>query len=210
MKNSVVRTCALLAALGVAACGDDGPTATGDPLTDAEAQALSGIILESAFQSTVGGVPAPAATDGPQAAPFSYSASVDTSLPCTGGGTVAISGSATINGDDETGEYAVTYNVTEAHNNCVETGANDQSFTINSALSLGFVLDVISDGQVSSIDWDGTLTGTVDWATGDKSGSCSLSLSYAASFSGQSITATSNGTICGTTVSEEFTYGIST
>jgi hypothetical protein len=158
----------------------------------------------------VGGVPAPAATDGPQAAPFSYSASVDTSLPCSGGGTVAISGSASINGDDETNEYLVTYDVTEAHQNCVETGENDQTFTLNSALSLGFVLETMVDGEVTSLDWDGSLTGTVDWATDDRSGSCSVSLTYAASFSGQSITATSSGTVCGTSVSEEFTYGFVT
>ncbi len=211
MRTNFVRTLALVGAVGLVACGDDGPTATGDPLTDEEAQDLSAIVLQTALASTAGGIPTgPAAADGPQAAPFTYSASIETSVPCSGGGSVAINGSATINGDDETGEYAVTYNVTEAHQNCVESGPNQHNFTLNSSLALGFVMEALYDGEISTLDWDGTLSGTIDWSSEGRSGSCSVSLTYAASFTGSTITVSTTGNVCGTTVSEEFTYGYET
>ena len=41
-----MRAMALFAAVGVAACGDDDPVSTGDALSEVEAAALSGIIVE--------------------------------------------------------------------------------------------------------------------------------------------------------------------
>ena len=85
MTKNLVRTMALVAAVGVAACGDDdGPTATGDTLSETEVAALSGIIVEQAFGATAsafGGI-APAAVDGPQLAPFTYSTDISTTVSC--------------------------------------------------------------------------------------------------------------------------------
>jgi hypothetical protein len=212
MKKNFVRMLTLVAAVGVAACGDDdGPIATGDPLTDVEAQALSEVILETAFSSTAGGFGGvPAAVDGPQAAPVPFSTSVDISAPCDGGGTVSIAGDLSGTVDNETGEFDATYNVTQSHSNCVATSADQQTFTLNGATALGFAFSAVTQGELTTFDWDGTLTGTIDWATGEKSGSCSLSLTYTADYTGQSITATSTGTVCGVTVNQEFSYGFGT
>ncbi len=207
MYRNIVRSLALVAALGVAACGDDGPVATGDPLTEAEVAALSEIILTSAFLSPSG---APNFVEGgPQGAPVSFSESVELTVPCEGGGSVNLTGSASGTVDDETGEFDLAFSLGQAHSSCVATAQNEQTFELDSSMSLVFNFEGTFDQEVTTLDWDGALTGSVDWETGEKSGGCSVDLSYAASFTGQSITASTNGAVCGVTVDNEFnvSYG---
>lgn len=215
MNRNLVRTMALLGAFGVAACGEDGPVSTGDALSEAEAAALSEIILGTAFQATAGGIPtAPATVDGPQAAPFSYSSDVDFTAPCSGGGTASLNGNATINGDDQTGEFSIAYNVTASYNECSEfAGQQEQEFTVGGSLTMTANADYTAgQGQeFGSLTSTGSFNGSVSWSSDDgRSGTCAVALTSSTTSTGQSITATTEGSFCGVSISETFTYGIAT
>ena len=215
MNRNLVRTMALFAALGVAACGDDGPVSTGDALSEAEAAALSQIILGTAFQATAGAVPAgPATANGPQAAPFTYSADVQASAPCSGGGTASLDGSATINGDDQTGEFSIAYSVTASFAECSEVaGEPQQQFTVGGSLTMSANADY-TQGQGSefgSLNSTGSFSGSIDWSSEDgRSGTCAVSLTSTTTSNGQAITASTEGSFCGLSINETFSYGVTT
>jgi hypothetical protein len=197
MNTRIVRVLTLVAAVGVAACGDDDPVSTGDALSETEVAALSSIVLESAFSATAQGLGgAPAASDGPQPAPFSFTQDIEATVPCARGGTVQLNGSATASGDDETEEFMVAYNITQAFSNCAALSEEaEQQFTISGSLNL------------TSTNTE--LNGSVNWSTDDgRSGTCGITLTSEATSTGESISATTTGSVCGTSVSETFTYGV--
>lgn len=215
MKQNLVRTLALVAAVGVAACGDDDPTSTGDTLSEAEAAAVSEIVLGTAFQATAAGLPtaAPAAS-GPQAAPFSYSTDIETSVSCSGGGSIALDGSATINGDDETFQFTIAYNMNSTYSECTEFAQEaDQEFTIGGTLAFTANADY-SGGQgdsFGSLTSTGTFSGNISWSSEDgRSGTCGVSLTSTTTSTGEAITASTTGSFCGVAINETFTYGVDT
>jgi hypothetical protein len=214
MNTRIVRVFALIAAVGVAACGDDDPVSTGDALTETEVAALSSVVLGTAFSATASGLAGvtPAAVDGPQPAPFSYTGSIETTVPCALGGTVELDGSATVNGDDETEEFMVAYNLTQLFSQCGALAEEtDQEFTISGSLGLTATADfALGTSQAGlSLSTDTQVSGTIDWSTDDgRSGRCAITLSSEATSNGDSISATTTGSVCGTSVSETFTYGI--
>ncbi len=212
MNKRTVRILTLVAAMGFAACDEDsGPLTTGDPLSEAEATALASFVLNAAFQSTSGLPSAPAAVDGPQAAPFSFSTDVSVTVPCDEGGTVAISGSASVNGDDETNEYLVDYEASQAFDGCVAIEAEtEQTFTLNGSVGMVATADLaMSPEQELTFAIETSITGSLDWESGDgRSGTCGISITSQATSTGQAITATTEGSACGVSVSETFTYGL--
>lgn len=213
MKTRIVRALTLVAAVGIAACGDDDPVATGDALSETEVAALSSIVLESAFSATAQGLGgAPAAVGGPQPAPFSFSTDIETTVPCALGGTVQLNGSATASGDDATEEFMVAYNVTQAFSECVSISEEtEQEFTISGSLGLTATADFSSLSGENGISFDTNtqLNGSINWSTDDgRSGTCPVTLTSEATSTGDSITATTTGSVCGTSVSETFTYGV--
>ena len=213
MNMKLVRTMALVGALGVAACGeDDGPVATGDALSEAEAAALSEIVLGTAFQATAGIPTSPAPVNGPQAVPFSYSADIDATAPCSAGGTASLTGSATINGDDETGEFSIAYSVTAAYNECGEyAGSQEALFTVGGSLTMTATADYAQGQgqQFGTLTSTGSFTGNVSWSSDDgRSGTCAVNLTSSTTSDGQAINATTEGSFCGVSISETFTYGV--
>lgn len=215
MNTRIVRVLTVVAAVGVAACGDDDPVSTGDALSETEVAALSSIVLEAAFSATSSGLSGtPAASDGPQLVPFSYSQDIEATVPCAQGGSVQLNGSATISGDDDTEEFMVAYNVTQAFSECASVSEEtEQQFTISGSLGLTATADFSSLNSQDGISFstDTQLNGSVDWSTDDgRSGSCLITLVSEATSSGESISATTTGSVCGTSVSETFTYGVPT
>jgi hypothetical protein len=209
MNQRIVRVFALVAALGVAACGDDDPVASGDQLSEVEVQALSALILSSGFEGTASvPVAAAAAVEGPQPVPFTSTADVETTVPCTFSGSVRLSGQATVSGDDETQIYDVLYNVGQAHQSCVEQAETGQQFELTSSLNLNVDANIVGAAGSESYDFEGSVLGTVDWASEGRSGRCSVSIQYSASMTSATLSATSSGEVCGTQFSQEFTYGV--
>jgi hypothetical protein len=213
MNTRIVRVLTLVAAVGVAACGDDDPVSTGDALSETEVAALSSIVLESAFSATAQGLGgAPAASDGPQPAPFSFTQDIEATVPCARGGTVQLNGSATASGDDETEEFMVAYNITQAFSNCAALSEEtEQQFTISGSLNLTATADFSSLNPQDGISFSTNteLNGSVNWSTDDgRSGTCGITLTSEATSTGESISATTTGSVCGTSVSETFTYGV--
>ena len=205
MNSRIVRSIALAAVFGLGACGDD-PVASGDPLSEAEVQDLAAVLLGAAFQGSLGGGFAPAAVDGPQGAPYSYSGSVNTTVPCPMGGNVALSGDASISGDDETQESVISYDVTQSHNGCVIEAPSGLVFTLTSDMSLNFDAESNPEG----FSWTGSISGSVDWEAEDRQVSCTVNYSFDGSVGTEAstVTATASGQVCGTSVSEEFSYGV--
>ena len=213
MNTRIVRALTLVAAVGIAACGDDDPVSTGDALSETEVAALSSIVLESAFSATAQGLgAAPAASDGPQPAPFSFTQDIETTVSCAQGGTVQLNGSATASGDDATEEFMVAYNITQAFTNCASISEEtEQEFTISGSLNLTATADFSSLDLESGISFstDTQLGGSIDWSTDDgRSGTCGITLTSEATSTGQSISATTSGSVCGTSINETFTYGV--
>jgi hypothetical protein len=210
MKTKFVRSMALFGVLSVAACGDDDPTSTGDQLSEAEAAALSGLILESAFATTASGVAfTPALSDGPQAAPFSYATEVSATVPCSLGGSVSITGNANVSGDDQTGEFLANFNLSQSYSDCAEV-ADDIRFTLGGALNVTAETDFTIAGNTdSSFTINTVLSGSVNWRTDDdRSGTCVISLTSEATADGQSVTSTTTGQACGVSVNETSTFSV--
>jgi hypothetical protein len=205
MKHRLVHTFSLLAALGVAACGDDGPVATGDQLSETEIQALSSLILSSGFESTTS-LPAVAAAvaDGPQAAPFTYTGTVDATTPCSLGGSVHISGTAMVDGDDETLEYRVTYDVDQAHDGCVELAETGQQFDLTSSLAMDVLADIAGAAGSESLYLEGEVLGTVNWKSEGREGGCPVTLNYEAQLTTGTISVTASGEVCESSFSHNF------
>ena len=104
--------------------------------------------------------------------------------------------------------YDVRYNVEQNHSSCVELGETGQQFTLNSESLVMNVLANISAAEgAESFDFDGSVTGWVDWSAEERTGGCEVSINYEASLTETTITASSWGNICGVEFSQEFTYG---
>ena len=113
---------ALAAVFTVSACGGDDPLGvnSGDPLTEAEIQAVFFAISEAFGNLNFG----PAAV-GPAQATVSINESFNGSAECPVGGSVSANGSANGTIDDETFEFDLRYQLRLDMNGCqVETDTN--------------------------------------------------------------------------------------
>ena len=206
MNQRFVRTVALVGLFGVAACGEDDPVAIGDPLSDVEAQELAFVLLGAAFETGLSGDSfAPAMVDGPAMAPFTINGSVDDTAPCPQGGTVSVSGSVSVTGDDETGALDLSFDVNTTHSGCGVPGET-MDFVLGSQLSTMFSLNSTGDGAVS---WMGDVSGTVDWSGDDRSGTCTVDYGFDGEVVAEtSLTVTLTGEVCGASINREFSYSV--
>ena len=193
---------AALALLGlVVACGDDdGPTEpVGAPLTVDEALALVGIAVGNSLEL---------AEDPEQVTGDGTSAVVQYTIPCSMGGTVAVSGEASVTGDDPlSGAFGVSMALTLVHSDCVER--DDERgivFTLNGAPSV--VTDIeLSITSELGFDFNAALDGTVRWAVGeDRSGSCLIDLNITSDITAGTMTVA--GQACGLQISETEALGL--
>lgn len=201
MKTWTVRLAALAAVFALGACGDD-LTSTGE-ISEAEATALAGVIMENVIANTGS---APSAVNGPQMVPFESNTSVEFAAECPLGGTVGIMGDASISGDTETEELAIGYTVSHTHNACRAMGENGNEFTLTGNPDLSMEISVEFVDEV--IDWGGTIEGAVDWSTEGREGTCVVDYQFEGSATlQQSASASVTGSVCGFTVSQSFSIG---
>ncbi|MEM7415836.1 MAG: hypothetical protein AAF389_10100 [Gemmatimonadota bacterium] len=202
MKNTL-RMLSLLAVFGAAAC--DEALVPGE-LSEADAEALAGVIMESMFSNSTD-VPSQApAVDGPQTVPFEFSTDVTFTADCPMGGAVTIDGSATIEGDTEAEGARIAYEVTHTHAACSGQDESGKQFTISGAPDLTF--DFVAEVEGESVGWEGSVTGGIDWEFDGMMGMCEVNYAFSGSATGEeSVTAMLEGTICGYLINQSLTVG---
>ena len=198
-----IRTLATAALVLLAACGDD--PILPDDLTQAERDLLAEALLQRSLDLAV---PANAA-GGPGAAimeQVEFSVTQSATIPCESG---SISASATVSGtvDTTAGTAAVDFLTTQTHQACVVSG---ESGTIRLDGSPNIVNDYgFQISQGGGVTFDGTIEGGISWSTaGDRSGSCTIALSFSGSGNAAGeANASMTGTVCGQGVSNSVTVG---
>jgi len=103
--------------------------------------------------------------------------------------------------------------VTQQYNECGESefvGETLTEFVLGGSVGANINFETTIDEQegLESLSGTSTLNGNVTWTSGERSGSCSVALTSTTDLTQQSISATTSGTVCGTQVSETFTYGL--
>lgn len=177
----------LVVALAFSACGDDGGpvgTNSGDPLTEAEANALFNQLFGMGF----GEVASPPAMMAPAAEPIP-----ETSTACPGGGSVTISGSV------NAGTNSASFDITETISGCIVT-EGVVVFTVNGDPSIRITGDITIDQSTQDIEMDMTVRGGIRFSTDDdRDGSCAIDVSI--SLTSSSVSA--SGQVCNHSVTVE-------
>lgn len=210
----------LTVAVPLAACGgDDGVGLSGDPLSDAEAQALSQVVMSQgleASQEAEAAAASAARAAGAPAAAVPIEADIDVTAPCILGGEYnvvgSLAGDVTVV-DSEVQTLDARYSLQHTHSDCgipVQAEGSEVEFTLDGHPNVTHTYDILLDAG-SSVELTGTIEGAVDWATDDgRSGTCPIS--FAIDVSGLSLSETTgslsvalDGIVCGVTISESLT-----
>jgi len=200
-----VRLLALIAVFTAAACSEDDGVTPGD-LSEAEAQALAGVILTQAFTSTASISTSPAqAAGGPARVPVTFTRSVQTTVSCPLGGDVGVDATFDYAGDTDTEAAQVDFTITQVHNGCVVSANNGTRFTLDGSPDLELTITIMSDAD--GADWDGGIGGSIDWLTSDREGTCQIGLEFGGSVESQTVSFTMAGNVCGTSVDQTLNIG---
>lgn len=209
----------LAVAVPLAACGgDDGVGLSGDPLSDAEAQALSQVVmsqgLEASQEAEAAASAARAAGSSASAVPFTYDVDVTTS--CFLGGTYnvvgTLAGDVTLNGE-EIETLDATYSLQHTHSDCgvpVPVEGSEVEFTLDGHPNVTHTYDLSVDSG-SSVELAGDIGGALDWATDDgRSGTCPIDFTidvsgFSLSETTGSLSVAVDGVVCGVSISESLT-----
>lgn len=184
----------------IAACGD-GPTNSGDTLTQQQAEELAGVVIEYGFAG-FGGV-ANAAQGGGAMQSISYD--VDDSGPCPDGGTVALKGSINIDVSANQTDATLGYDYTITHNSCKATGENGTVFTLSGDPNVK-ATGTMNFHQDTGIDGSLNYDGGVSWMAEGMSGTCAMDLSANFDFSAAGTgSATVSGNVCGISINRSVT-----
>ena len=185
----------------MAGCGGDSNLVgvdSGDPLTDAEVQALFNELGQAIGSIGAAAQQVVSAQDGPMRAPagtISINRSIDESAACESG-TLGVKGRVEGTVDDETFETDMTMDFTLNFNSCMvstETG----SITLDNPPGIAYILDMDMGQESYSIS--GSQKGGFSFTTSDdRMGSCSIDLTFDVSYdSGTGQSNVVSGTVCG-------------
>ena len=196
----------LAAAVSLAACGDGDDITSPEGLNAAQVQALAAAVFGQAFAiytTLPTGMSSTAGIPGPQAATVNQT--LEATVPCELGGSVAVA--AGVNGtvDDVTGAADLDYSVQQDYDQCTVSGGQD-NFTLDGTPGVTHTAQMSSDGMgnanISGLITTGT--GALAWSTGGRSGACAIALGYTGSSSAVGAASFSiSGTVCGITVSQD-------
>ena len=186
---------AALALLGlVVACGDDdSPTEpVGAPLIADEAFALVGAAVLADVEFL---------TDPEELGVDGTAAFGPLTIPCSMGGTVAVSGELSVTEDPLIGALRISTSATFVHTDCVEEDEESGIvFTVNGAPNVVMDVEVVDQSELD-LDLSGALQGTVRWALGAaRSGSCLIDLNITSDITAQTVTIA--GRACGHQISQ--------
>jgi len=196
--SRLIPGCSAALVVLLAGCGSDSiglGVDAGDPLSDAEIQALF-----NELGTAIGGIGSAHLTaplDGPQLAEIHVNESVDVSTSCQSAGTVGVKGKVEGTVDDQTFESNLSLLLTLDFQDCgVPVEAN--TITVNGPPGLQYDIDFVIGQEDFSVA--GTLRGGFTFTTSDlREGSCAVDLDFSASYSsqGSSLSSSVTGTVCG-------------
>jgi hypothetical protein len=175
----------------------------GDEISAAEAAAINEVLIGFAFDGwDLGDFGSTSRAPGEGIAlssvPIAIDFAIDTSAPCPQGGTAAVSGSIEGSVDDQTFAGNLDLTVATTLTDCAAT-ADGKGFTFNTSPSLvldgSFAWDQTGLSDVAAF----TYAGSVDWVTGDRSGTCAYDVQVSVSPSGATA---ANGTVCGISIND--------
>lgn len=206
MRRNKVGPVTLAAVVALAACGDDGTQPEMDPLTEAEAAEIAAFLMGQSFGAT--GMPVSLqemARIEPGSPPVAlarvdFDETVTEVVQCPLGGSVQVTATAEGFADDATGEFQMDATQTQVYDECVGQG-EDEAFTF----TLDSAPDVVSDFYLA-MDAQGALTafgfveGALDWAAGERSGSCAIDFQFDLQADGGSLTLSASGQVCNVTL----------
>lgn len=134
---------------------------------------------------------------------------LDAATPCAEGGEAAFSGSATISMDEARGSLEVELSGTLTHSGCTFTGGGT-TFVLDGNPGLAQTGSVIAVLETFNFSIDITSSGSFNWTSGAKSGSCDLDNTITSEISmidtalgGAIPTATITGSVCGLSVNRD-------
>ena len=134
---------------------------------------------------------------------------LDAAAPCADGGQAAFSGSATISIDEARGSLEVELSGTLTPSGCTFTGGG-ATFVLDSNPGLAQTGSVILVLEDFSFSINITSSGSFNWTSGTRSGSCDLDNTITseismvdAALSGTIPTATITGSVCGLSVNRD-------
>lgn len=198
MSSAHVRTfvpaLALVFVLG--ACSDDGPTATGDQLTQEQAEQMMEAYHEATDNAIVIMGSPPAAGD-----VAAFTITVDETEPCAAGGTVHMQGSVAFDETEDGGTMDV--DVTWTPQDCRGTDSQGSVWTFNGDPSV--TVDFFITFTEESFSMTGTQSGGLAWSSGNLSGTCQINLNYDVSSTETAASVSISGTVCGHSISIEET-----
>lgn len=175
------RLFALMATFALAACGES--TGLVGDLTEQEAEELAAVVFTTAFTSAAQAPDGPAPAGGPQQAPYAFTREVDYAIECALDGAVGVSAFLDVEGDTESDEGRIEYELTLEHDGCTAASPNQVVFTVDGAPNMTVHLVAENDGQ-GNIVILGSLDGRVEWsAEGRDGGVCEMDLDLAAAIS---------------------------
>lgn len=196
------------ALLAQAACGQDSAAPDEDRMTRDEAnalvQGLYGGTLLAYGETLLRADPLILA-----ALPPGVAFPLESTIPCVGGGETVFSGSATISANNAQDSLAAELSGTLAVTGCTFTGEG-VTFTLDSGRGLAQTGTLLFSMETFSFSLDIASSGSFDWTSGTKSGSCGLDNAITAgvslvdaALSGAVPTATVTGSVCGHGVDRE-------
>lgn len=200
-KTSIGSLAALSVIVVLSGCSDF--TASGDPLSDAEASALAAAIVGQGFPGLggIGAAPAPGMPGAAAAAAEKVTINLNDSGPCQGGGTVALVGQLTADVNQESRTGSLEYDFTLTPAGCVVTAEGGATFTLTGDPN------VRGEGKLdwSTTSFSGSLkySGKFLWQSAGRSGACGVDLEASlnlTSGTSSSASASLSGSVCGVSV----------
>lgn len=209
MNRSKVGLLSLLLVTGLAAC-DDG-TGPESSLTQAEAEALAQVLLTQTFSAgdpASATAPTSAAPVARQVVDFSNEISVEVACPLGGSVAADVTTSGTI--DAETGAANLQYTASQTHRDCqVQPEEAQEPFTLNGAPNLTSSLQFTRTAG-GTFETGGSIVGSVAWSSGDRSGTCVVSLEFSGAGDDQgNVSFSLSGGVCSAQISQQVSVSAS-
>lgn len=198
MSRNKVGAFALLATVGLGACGDDG-AGPGDTLSEQESAAMVAFILGESFGASGVQVSAQQVQDAPPLAraqvDFDESQTIVASCPL--GGSVVVEMDASGFYDDASAAFEIDATQVQTHDGCSGQGEQGFQFTVDGAPNLTTELYMTQDESGQNATAEGSIAGAVAWSAGDRAGTCTMNVQFSMSTSPEAGNFTISGSACG-------------
>lgn len=211
MKRISYITCGLAAAFVLAGCEDTGLAGPDDilNLSQEEAMQLAGELTSMGFESSAGQIPTAAAVqgEGPSAVVVEFNNTFRITSPCPVAGGVVVEGSIIGLIDTELQSADVDVTAATVHDGCAFQREEGLTITVDGAPSLVLTASHSTVAEQPVGLQTVSLVGAFEWFTSDeREGRCEINISTV--FDPEANTRTTEGSVCGHTISIVETWRI--